>query len=94
MQEKLIDLKITETFTLYGQSEYTNGFDLKHFLVQFKALKQILKDIPESALLGTFLMLFFVIFQIFPIIVKLFLPYNEYDAALEGQHRILMREKL
>ena len=57
-------------------------------LTQFRALEEIKKEFPEAATFGLFLSLFFIMFEVFPVVTKMFLPYSEYNAYLDARRRL------
>lgn len=57
-------------------------------LTQFIALEEIKKEYEEAATFGMFLMLFFIMFEVFPVVTKMFLPYSEYNAYLDARRRL------
>ncbi|QSZ42191.1 DUF4407 domain-containing protein [Sulfurimonas aquatica] len=57
-------------------------------LTQFIALEEIKKEHEEAATFGMFLMLFFIMFEVFPVVTKMFLPYSEYNAYLDARRKL------
>lgn len=70
------------------EKEIAVGKRSNDLLTQFIALEEIKKEYQEAATFGMFLMLFFIMFEVFPVVTKMFLPYSEYNAYLDARRRL------
>ncbi len=66
-------------------AEYRRSRDL---LSRFEALGKVEEDSFSALILSWTLRIFFVILELFPVIIKFFLPYNEYQAYLNARRSI------
>lgn len=57
-------------------------------LSQFESLEQIKRNNPVTRWLSFVIMSFFVLFELFPVAIKAFLPYTDYLAYLDSRRRI------
>lgn len=70
------------------QAQITQEKQGHDFLTQFEALHEIRQNSSTALWTGLILMGFFISFEMFPVLIKLFLPYTEYHAYLDARRRI------
>lgn len=59
----------------------------KDFLARYEALDQLKSKSAAAFAISWGLRLFFILIEVFPALLKLFLPYNEYNAIIEARMR-------
>lgn len=70
------------------QNEVSRDKQSHDFLTQAIALHEITSSNSTAAWMSWFLRIFFVMFELFPVLIKMFLPYTEYHAYLDARRRI------
>ncbi len=70
------------------QKEVDRQMQAHDFLTQYEALHEIERTNPVAWRISLALQLFFVMFELFPVLIKLVLPYTEYHAYLDARRRI------
>lgn len=77
--------KVKESF----RDEYKSGYvpQATDFLARYEALDQLKSESAGAFTISWGLRLFFILIEIFPALLKLFLPYNEYNALVEARMR-------
>lgn len=70
-------------------AEYSSGHipQAKDFLARYEALDQLKSTSAGAFAISWGLRIFFILIEIFPALLKLFLPYSEYNAILEARRR-------
>lgn len=74
------------------KKEVTEDKKSHDFLSQYEALEAINKQNPEASKIGWVLRIFFVMFELFPVMMKYFLPYTEYHAYLDARRQIMVNK--
>lgn len=71
------------------QEEYKGGYipQAKDFLSRYEALDQLKSSSGGAFAISWGLRIFFILIEVFPALLKLFLPYNEYNAIVEARMR-------
>lgn len=71
------------------QTEYQGGYipQAKDFLSRYEALDQLKSNSGGAFVISWGLRIFFILIEVFPALLKLFLPYNEYNAIVEARMR-------
>jgi Domain of unknown function (DUF4407) len=59
----------------------------KDFLARYEALETLKRNSSGAFAISWGLRIFFILIEIFPALLKLFLPYNEYNAIVEARRR-------
>jgi hypothetical protein len=70
-------------------TEYNNGHisQARDFLARYEALDQLKATSAGAFVISWGLRIFFILIEVFPALLKLFLPYNEYNAIVEARRR-------
>jgi hypothetical protein len=70
-------------------TDYNNGHiaQAKDFLARYEALDQLKSISPAALAISLGLRIFFILIEVFPALLKLFLPYSEYNAIVEARRR-------
>jgi len=58
------------------------------FLSQAMALHQLVTSNRTAYILSLFLTIFFILLETFPVLIKIFLPYSEYNAYLDARRKL------
>ena len=66
-------------------SEREKTYDI---LTRAMALSQLVENNSTAAKMATFVWLFFIMLELFPVIIKVFLPVSEYNAYLEARRML------
>jgi len=71
------------------QDEYKTGYvpQAMDFLARYEALDQLKASSAGAFAISWGLRIFFILIEVFPALLKLFLPYNEYNAIVEARMR-------
>jgi hypothetical protein len=71
------------------QREYQGRYipQAKDFLSRYEALDQLKSNSAGAFAISWGLRIFFILIEVFPALLKLFLPYNEYNAIVEARMR-------
>jgi hypothetical protein len=71
------------------QKEYQGRYipQAKDFLSRYEALDQLKSNSAGAFAISWGLRIFFILIEVFPALLKLFLPYNEYNAIVEARMR-------
>ena len=70
-------------------AEYNTGHipQAKDFLARYEALDQLKSSSPAALTISLGMRIFFILIEVFPALLKLFLPYSEYNAIVEARRR-------
>lgn len=70
-------------------TEYESGHisQAKDFLARYEALDQLKSTSAGAFAISWGLRIFFILIEVFPALLKLFLPYSEYNAIVEARRR-------
>jgi hypothetical protein len=68
----------------YNNAEVAQAHD---FLARYEALESLKSTSPGALSISWGLRIFFVLIEVFPALLKLFLPYSEYNAIVEARRR-------
>lgn len=71
------------------QQEYDNAHiaQAHDFLARYEALESLKNTSPGAFSISWGLRIFFILIEVFPALLKLFLPYSEYNAIVEARRR-------
>lgn len=71
------------------QKDYEHGYvpQAQDFLARYEALDTLKSSSSGAFAISWGLRIFFILIEVFPALLKLFLPYNEYNAILEARMR-------
>lgn len=71
------------------QQEYDNAHvaQAHDFLARYQALESLKNTAPGAFSISWGLRIFFILIEVFPALLKLFLPYSEYNAIVEARRR-------
>jgi hypothetical protein len=71
------------------QQEYNNVHvaQAHDFLARYQALESLKNTSPGAFSISWGLRIFFILIEVFPALLKLFLPYSEYNAIVEARRR-------
>lgn len=71
------------------QDEYKTGYipQAQDFLARYEALDRLKSSSAGAFAISWGLRIFFILIEVFPALLKLFLPYNEYNAIVEARLR-------
>ncbi len=71
------------------QLEYNNAHvaQAHDFLARYQALESLKNTSPGAFSISWGLRIFFILIEVFPALLKLFLPYSEYNAIVEARRR-------
>ena len=71
------------------QQEYNNAHvaQAHDFLARYQALESLKITAPGAFSISWGLRIFFILIEVFPALLKLFLPYSEYNAIVEARRR-------
>jgi hypothetical protein len=71
------------------QQEYNNVHvaQAHDFLARYQALESLKDTAPGAFSISWGLRIFFILIEVFPALLKLFLPYSEYNAIVEARRR-------
>lgn len=69
--------------------EYNNAHiaQARDFLARYQALESLKNTSPSALSISWGLRIFFILIEVFPALLKLFLPYSEYNAIVEARRR-------
>lgn len=72
------------------QAEYQNAHvaQAHDFLARYQALENLKNSSVGADAISWGLRIFFILIEVFPALLKLFLPYSEYNAIVEGRRRL------
>jgi hypothetical protein len=71
------------------QEDYKGGYipQARDFLSRYQALDGLKANSAAALAISWGLRIFFILIEVFPALLKLFLPYNEYNAIVEARRR-------
>lgn len=64
----------------------------RDFITRADVLHELTQESPAALIVSWVLRLFFVALEVFPVLIKIFLPYNEYRAYLQSRRAILVNK--
>jgi hypothetical protein len=72
-----------------SEQEYNNAHiaQAHDFLARYEALESLKNTSPGAFSISWGLRIFFILIEVFPALLKLFLPYSEYNAIVEARRR-------
>lgn len=76
-----------------AQQQFKQEYDNAHvaqahdFLARYEALESLKETSPGAFSISWGLRIFFILIEVFPALLKLFLPYSEYNAIVEARRR-------